>query len=234
MGPSTSRPSASPTDAARHLHQRRRNRRPRHQFPRWTRSTSTKCSFRGSPRGRPHELGRRRPHIRDCKFTGNQGAAIRTLSTTAGQAGIIHVSVTRTTANRNQQGIRFEGNSFGVVSNSTASNNTLNGFVVFPQSVSGAEMNIVDSDANNNKQFGVFVGGTRTERRRSHFQPHGVHNSTNQLSVNAGGQILSNGRNHIGIHECAGTIHRPVSGRGSVLNTPAIRAVDCRTGLRSS
>jgi hypothetical protein len=160
MGPSTSRPSASPTDAARHLHQRRRNRRPRHQFPRWTRSTSTKCSFRGSPRGRPHELGRRRPHIRDCKFTGNQGAAIRTLSTTAGQAGIIHVSVTRTTANRNQQGIRFEGNSFGVVSNSTASNNTLNGFVVFPQSVSGAEMNIVDSDANNNKQFGVFVGGT--------------------------------------------------------------------------
>jgi hypothetical protein len=136
--------------------------------------------------------------IRDSNFTGNQGAAIRTLSTTAGAAGIIHVSVTRTTANRNQQGIRFEGNSFGVVSNSTASNNTLNGFVVFPQSVGAAEMNIVDSDANNNKQFGVFAGGTGQSGVVRIFNLTAFHNTTNQLSVNAGGSILSNGRNHIG------------------------------------
>jgi hypothetical protein len=136
--------------------------------------------------------------VRDSNFTGNGGSAIRTLSTTAGAAGIIHVSVTRTTANRNQQGIRFEGNSFGVVSNSTASNNTLNGFVVFPQSVGGAEMNIVDSDANNNKQFGVFAGGTGQSGVARIFNLTAFHNTTNQLSVNAGGQILSNARNHIG------------------------------------
>jgi hypothetical protein len=137
--------------------------------------------------------------IRDSNFTGNQGSAIRTLSTTAGQAGIIHVSVTRTTANRNQQGIRFEGNSFGVVSNSTASNNTLNGFVVFPQSIGGAEMNIVDSEANNNKQFGVFAGGTGQAGVARIFNVTAFHNTTNQLSVAAGGSILSNARNHIGI-----------------------------------
>jgi hypothetical protein len=136
--------------------------------------------------------------VRDSNFTGNGGSAIRTLSTTAGAAGIIHVSVTRTTANRNQQGIRFEGNSFGVVSNSTASNNTINGFVVFPQSVGGAEMNIVDSDANNNRQFGVFAGGTGQSGVARIFNLTAFHNTTNQLSVNAGGQILSNGRNHIG------------------------------------
>src|SRR5262245_24112409 len=48
--------------------------------------------------------------VRDSLFTGNQDAAIRALSTSAGQAGIIHVSVARTTANRNQKRIRFEGN----------------------------------------------------------------------------------------------------------------------------
>jgi hypothetical protein len=136
--------------------------------------------------------------VRDSNFTGNGGAAIRTLSTTAGSAGIIHVSVTRTTANRNQQGIRFEGNSFGVVSNSTASNNTLNGFVVFPQSIGGAEMNIVDSDANNNRQFGVFAGGTGQSGVARIFNLTAFHNTSNQLQINAGGQILSNGRNHIG------------------------------------
>src|SRR5262245_6916804 len=136
--------------------------------------------------------------IRDSNITGNQGAGIRTLSTTAGQAGIIHVSITRTTANRNQQGVRFEGNSFGVVSNSSASNNTLNGFVVFPASVGGAEMNIVDSDANNNKQFGVFAGGTGQSGVVRIFNLPAFHNTSNQLSINAGGSILSNGRNHIG------------------------------------
>ena len=136
--------------------------------------------------------------VRDSLFTGNQGSAIRTLSTAGGAAGIIHVTVTRTTANRNQQGIRFEGNSFGVVSNSTASNNTLNGFVVFPQSVGGAEMEIVDSTANNNRQFGVFAGGVTFAGVVRIFNLTSFHNTTNQLQINAGGSILSNGRNHIG------------------------------------
>jgi hypothetical protein len=136
--------------------------------------------------------------VRDSLFTGNQGSAIRALSTTAGQAGIIHVSVTRTTTHMNQQGIRFEGNVFGVVSNSTASNNSLNGFVVFPQSIGGAEMNIVDSTANNNRQFGVFAGGVGQTGTARIFNLTAFHNSTSQLQINAGGAILSNTRNHIG------------------------------------
>src|SRR5262249_41755106 len=104
----------------------------------------------------------------------------------------------RTTVNRNTQGIRFEGNSFGTVSNSTASNNTLNGMVVFPTSIAGAEMNVVDSEATNNKQFGVFAGGTGFSGVVRIFNLTSFHNNAGQLQINPGGSILSNGRNHIG------------------------------------
>ena len=137
--------------------------------------------------------------VRDSLITNCTGnAGIRTLSTLAGASGIIHVTVTRTTSHLNQQGIRFEGNSFGVVSNSVASNKTLNGFVVNPISIGGAEMNIVDSEANNNRQFGVFSGGTGQAGVVRIFNLTAFHNSTLQLEVAAGGSILSNTRNHIG------------------------------------
>ncbi len=128
----------------------------------------------------------------------NSGAGIRTLSTLAGTAGRIHVSVTRTTVKMSTQGIRFEGNTFGVVSNSMASNNTLNGFVVNPVSIGGAEMNIVDSTANNNRQFGVFAGGTGQSGVARIFNLTAFHNTTSQLEVASGGSILSNTTNHIG------------------------------------
>ena len=70
--------------------------------------------------------------------------------------------------------------------------------MVFPQSVGGAEMNIVDSTANNNKQFGVFAGGTGQTGIARIFNLTAFHNTSNQLNVFAGGSILSNGRNHIG------------------------------------
>jgi len=136
--------------------------------------------------------------VRDSLITNCNGNGIRTLSSLSGAAGIIHVSVNRTTAHLNGQGIRFEGNSFGVVSNSSASNNTLNGFVVFPVSVGGAEMNIVDSTANNNRQFGVFSGGTGQVGVVRIFNLTAFHNTSLQLEVAAGGSILSNGKNHIG------------------------------------
>jgi hypothetical protein len=128
----------------------------------------------------------------------NTGIGFRGLSTTAGQGGIIHVMIDNVQASHNSQGIRFEGNTFGVVKNSVASNNTLNGFVVFPVSAGGAEMNIMDSSSNNNKQFGVFAGGTGQSGVVRIFNLTAFHNTTNQLSINAGGSILSNGRNHIG------------------------------------
>jgi hypothetical protein len=132
--------------------------------------------------------------ISNC--TGNAG--IRTLSTLAGTSGTIHVSITRTTSHLNQQGIRFEGNSSGVVSNSSASNNTLNGFVVNPTTIGNAEMNIVDSTANDNRQFGVFSGATGFAGVVRIFNLTAFHNTTLQLEVAAGGSILSNTRNHIG------------------------------------
>jgi hypothetical protein len=136
--------------------------------------------------------------VRDSLIIDNGASGIRTLSTLAGTTGRIHVSVTRTTTHLNQQGIRFEGNSFGVVSNSSASNNTQNGFVVFPVSIGAAEMNIMDSTANNNRQFGVFSGGTGQTGIVRIFNLTAFHNTTLQLEVFAGGQILSNARNHIG------------------------------------
>jgi hypothetical protein len=136
--------------------------------------------------------------VRDSLITNCNGQGIRTLSAASGAAGIIHVSVNRTTAHLNGQGMRFEGNSFGTVSNSSASNNTLNGFVVFPVSVGGAEMNIVDSTANNNRQFGVFSGGTGQVGVVRIFNLTAFNNTTLQLEVAAGGSILSNGQNHIG------------------------------------
>ena len=136
--------------------------------------------------------------VRDSLIVDNGTSAIRTLSNLAGSTGVIHVSVTRTTMHLNQQGIRFEGNTVGTVSSSTASNNTLNGFVVFPVSIGNSEMNIVDSSASDNRQFGVFSGGTGFTATVRIFNLTAFNNTTNQLSVNAGGTILSNGRNHIG------------------------------------
>lgn len=137
--------------------------------------------------------------VRDSLISNCSGnAGIRTLSTLAGTTGAIHVSVMRTTSHLNQQGMRFEGNSFGVISNSSASNNTLNGFVTNPTTIGNAEMNIVDSTANNNLQFGVFAGGTGFTSVVRIFNLTAFHNTTLQLEVAAGGSILSNARNHIG------------------------------------
>ena len=137
--------------------------------------------------------------VRDSLITNCAGnAGVRTLSTLAGTGGVIHVSITRTTSHLNQQGFRFEGNSFGVISNSSASNNTLNGFVVNPTTIGNAEMNIVDSTANDNRQFGVFSGATGFAGVVRIFNLTAFHNTTLQLEVAAGGSILSNTRNHIG------------------------------------
>jgi hypothetical protein len=136
--------------------------------------------------------------VKDCLIVDNGASGIRALSTLAGATGIIHVTVDSSTLNGNQQGVRFEGNSFGVVKNSSASNNTLNGFVVNPTTIGSAEMNVMDSTANNNKQFGVFAGSTGFAGVVRIFNLTAFHNSSSQLSVGAGGSILSNGKNHIG------------------------------------
>jgi hypothetical protein len=94
--------------------------------------------------------------------------------------------------------VRFEGNGFGVIKDSVASNNTLNGYVVFPATNGGAEMNIVDSTANNNKQFGIFAGATGFTGTIRIMDTTVIHNSSQQLQINAGGSICTNTKNHIG------------------------------------
>jgi len=138
--------------------------------------------------------------VRDSLITNCTGnAGIRTLSTLAGASGIIHATITRTTSHLNNFGFRFEGNTQGTITDSTASNNAQNGFVCFPATIGNSDMNIMDSTANDNRQFGVvavgtggFIGTIRI------FNVSAFNNTTLQLAVQVGGAILSNGRNHIG------------------------------------
>lgn len=110
----------------------------------------------------------------------------------------LDVFVDDTTLSFSSQGVRFEDNVFGHIRNSSATNNTLNGFVLFP-TTQNSEMTIDNSSANNNKQFGAFAGGSGgiigTMRiTGSTF----INNTTNQLSITAPGTICTNGKNHIG------------------------------------
>jgi hypothetical protein len=122
-------------------------------------------------------------------------AGIRANGTAAAH---LDVTVDNTHCDYNLQGFRFENNVNGHIRNSTASNNILNGFVVFP-SAQNSEMTIDNSSAASNKQFGAFAGGNGaivgTMRiTGSTF----INNTTQQLSVNPPGQICSNQKNHIG------------------------------------
>jgi hypothetical protein len=123
------------------------------------------------------------------------------------QAGIrangtatVHLDVTvdNTHCDLNLQGIRFENNVTGHIRNSTASNNILNGFVVFP-SAQSSEMTIDNSSAASNKQFGGFAGGSGGAIGTMRISGSTfINNTSNQLSINAPGQICSNQKNHIG------------------------------------
>ena len=113
-------------------------------------------------------------------------------------ANRIDVTIDNTHCDLNLQGIRFEDNVAGHIRNSTASNNTLNGFVVFPSTTS-SEMTIDNSSANSNDQFGVFAGGnggiTGTARITG---VTAVNNATSQLEIAVSGTICTNSKNHIG------------------------------------
>lgn len=132
--------------------------------------------------------------VNKCTITNNGGSGVRSIST----GGVNRISIDDSHFDANQQGVRFEGNSFGTVSNSTASNNSLNGFVVNPTSVGAAQMNLVNDVASNNHQFGVFSGGTGFTGTVNLLGVTAFHNISSQLSIGAGGLICSNSKNHIG------------------------------------
>src|SRR5262249_53819852 len=119
--------------------------------------------------------------VKNSSIVDNGASGIRTLSTLSGQTGIGNVTVEGVRMSLNQQGLRFEENSLGVVKNSVASNNALNGFVAFPASIGDSEMNIVDSTANNNRQFGVVAAGAGQRSIVRIFNLTAFHNATLQL-----------------------------------------------------
>ncbi len=127
----------------------------------------------------------------------NGAAGIRAASNAGGAAGFLRVTIDRTHTDINQQGVRFEGNVFGTIKDSSASNNSLNGYVIFPTTLFDAEMNVVGSAAVNNKQFGVFAGGTGFTGTMRLVDATVINNPT-QLQINAGGAICTNQKNHIG------------------------------------
>jgi hypothetical protein len=135
----------------------------------------------------------------NCRVVDNGAVGIHVLSNVAGSNGVVHVTINKTQADLNQQGIRFEGNVFGVIKDSTASSNSLNGFVTFPTSIANAEMTIRDSTANNNRQWGVFSGGANGFLGTVRIvNTTAIHNTTSQLVVSSGGTICTNQKNHIG------------------------------------
>lgn len=132
--------------------------------------------------------------VKNCSIRNNGIAGI--VADSQG-ARIVHVSVDGTHTDFNQQGIRFEDNVLGSIRHSVAGNNTLNGFVCFPQGGPPSEMNIDLSMANDNKQFGIFVGGINSTGIVRITGDEITNNTSNGLNIADGGTICSNGKNHI-------------------------------------
>jgi hypothetical protein len=92
-----------------------------------------------------------------------------------------------------QEGIRFEDNVRGTVSNSSFSLNTLNG-VAMVATTGASELNIDLSQISNNKQFGVVSAGSLGTIRLTGNEI--TNNVTNGISITSG-SVCSNTRNHI-------------------------------------
>ena len=134
--------------------------------------------------------------------TGTTQSAIRADSSGASR---VDVTVDNVHCDTNLQGIRFEDNVAGHVRNSTASNNVLNGFVVFAGTAS-SEMTIDNSSANSNDQFGVFAGGTGAFTGTVRLTGVTlINNTTNQINIGASGTVCTNTKNHIGTPTMAPT-----------------------------
>jgi len=139
-------------------------------------------------------LSVRNTSIVNTGFSGGQAAGIRVISTSA---ALIRAVLDNVNVTLNNDGARFEANTNAVIKNSTFAQNN-NGIIVFPASLGPANVNIMDTIADNNASSGVFAQGTGQSGTARIFNVTAINNGGNQLSVNANGSILSNGKNHIG------------------------------------
>jgi len=139
-------------------------------------------------------LSVRNTSIVNTGVSGGQTAGIRAISTSA---ALVRVALDNVNVTLNNDGARFEANTNAVIKNSTFAQNN-NGIIVFPASLGPANVNIMDTIADNNASSGVFAQGTGQSGTARIFNVTAINNGGNQLSVNANGSILSNGKNHIG------------------------------------
>jgi hypothetical protein len=141
--------------------------------------------------------------------TAGAGAGVRlnTSDATFGAGHTIYATVSNSNSDNNNEGYRMENNVRATVANSTASNNALNGFDVFPGAIA-SEMNIESCVSAGNKQWGV-VTGTNGTIRLSNTEV--TNNSV--LGVNViGGSILTYNNNKIQGNGPSGTQNGTTSG----------------------
>jgi hypothetical protein len=92
-----------------------------------------------------------------------------------------------------QEGIRFEDNVKGTATNSTFSNNTLNG-VAMVSTTTASTLNLDLSRVSNNRQFGVVTAGALGTIRLTGTEI--TDNVTNGISISSG-SVCTNQKNHI-------------------------------------
>jgi hypothetical protein len=133
--------------------------------------------------------------INNSSIRNNGTAAVRADSNGANP---VYLTIDDTHMDMNvQEGLRIEDNIIATVTNSHASNNGLNGFVVTPATVP-SELNLDNSTAASNKQVGVFsitTGAGTSTIRISNMEI--TNNLVNGLQSNGGGLICSNTKNRI-------------------------------------
>lgn len=132
--------------------------------------------------------------VKNTTIRNNNKAGIRVDSS---GANLAYVSLNRVSTDLNQEGVRFEDGVRGTILNSTALNNSLNGYVVFPSTLS-SEMNVDNSTSANNRQYGaisITSGAATGTIRISNMEI--TNNVVGGLAAFGGGQICSNGKNRI-------------------------------------
>lgn len=108
-------------------------------------------------------------NVRGCTLKNNgsaggaNGAGLKatTTATGSGVGSTIFLTVSNTSSDNNTEGFRIENNVRATIVNSTAFNNSLNGFTCFP-GAQPSDLNLESCTSSNNKQWGVtaFSNGT--------------------------------------------------------------------------
>jgi hypothetical protein len=141
--------------------------------------------------------------------TAGAGAGVRTTTSDAtfGTGHTIFLTVSNTHCDNNNEGFRVENNVRATISNSTGSNNVINGFDCFP-GAAASEINLESSVAAGNKQFGIFAGPSGTVR----ISNVTVTNNLTQGVNAAGGSILTYSNNKIQGNGPTGTTNGSTTG----------------------